>query len=205
MEHISPLTGYPSVDKPWLKYYSDEAINEPLPECTMYEYLWENNKDHLDDVALVYFGRKITYDTLFSEIKKAAVAFIAAGVSAGDVVLMTTVTVPETVYAFYALNRIGAISNMADPRTSTEGIHKYAQEVNAKIILTIDVAYPKIAKAAIGTSVEKIVTLSPADSLPPIKRAVYKATNHQVKSNDNYCESWDEFISSLMATYVFHL
>ena len=53
------LTGYPSIDKPWLKYYSEEAINAPLPECTIYEYLWENNKNHLDDIALVYFGRKI--------------------------------------------------------------------------------------------------------------------------------------------------
>ena len=25
------LTGYPSIDKPWLKYYSDEAITAPLP------------------------------------------------------------------------------------------------------------------------------------------------------------------------------
>ena len=44
------LTGYPSIDKPWLKYYSEEAINAPLPECTIYEYLWENNKDHLDNL-----------------------------------------------------------------------------------------------------------------------------------------------------------
>ncbi|MCM1045438.1 MAG: hypothetical protein NC417_07995 [Candidatus Gastranaerophilales bacterium] len=61
-----PLTGYPSIDKPWLQYYSQEAINAPLPECTIYEYLWENNKDHLDDVALIYFGRKITYKKLGS-------------------------------------------------------------------------------------------------------------------------------------------
>ena len=25
------MTGYPSIDKPWLKYYSEEAINTPLP------------------------------------------------------------------------------------------------------------------------------------------------------------------------------
>ena len=40
------LTGYPSIDKPWLKYYSEDAINAPLPECTIYEYLWENNKEN---------------------------------------------------------------------------------------------------------------------------------------------------------------
>ena len=30
------LTGYPSIDKPWLKYYSEEAINAPLPESSLY-------------------------------------------------------------------------------------------------------------------------------------------------------------------------
>ena len=44
------LTGYPSIDKPWLKYYSEEAINAPLPEMTMYQYIWENNKDVLAQI-----------------------------------------------------------------------------------------------------------------------------------------------------------
>lgn len=49
------LTGYPSIDRPWLKYYSAEAINTPLPECTIYEYLVDNNKNHLDDIALIFY------------------------------------------------------------------------------------------------------------------------------------------------------
>lgn len=28
-------TGYPSIDKMWLKYYNVEAVNESLPECTI--------------------------------------------------------------------------------------------------------------------------------------------------------------------------
>ena len=44
MPEDKELTGYPSIDKPWLKYYSEEAINAPLPECTIYEYLYENGK-----------------------------------------------------------------------------------------------------------------------------------------------------------------
>ena len=79
MPESKPLTGYPSIDKPWLKYYSKEAINAPLPECSIYEYLWENNKKHLDDVALIYFGRKITYRALFSSTDRAAKSLIAFG------------------------------------------------------------------------------------------------------------------------------
>ena len=26
------LSGYPSIDKPWLKYYSEDAIDTPIPE-----------------------------------------------------------------------------------------------------------------------------------------------------------------------------
>lgn len=37
-------TGYPSIDKPWLKYYRKEVINAPLPTGSMYEYVYENNK-----------------------------------------------------------------------------------------------------------------------------------------------------------------
>ena len=33
------LTGYPSIDKPWLKYCREEAISAQLPEGTMYEYI----------------------------------------------------------------------------------------------------------------------------------------------------------------------
>lgn len=46
------ITGYPSIDRPWLKYYSNEAKNQKFPECTIYEYLWENNKEHLDNIGL---------------------------------------------------------------------------------------------------------------------------------------------------------
>ena len=37
------LTGYPSIDKPWLKYYSEEAIQAELPECTVLQYIKNKN------------------------------------------------------------------------------------------------------------------------------------------------------------------
>ena len=91
------MTGYPSTDRPWLKYYSEEAINTPLPECTIFEYLWKNNKDHLDAVALSYFDRQISYREVFENIDKTANAFSAIGIHAGDIVVMATVNTPETI------------------------------------------------------------------------------------------------------------
>lgn len=61
----SKLTGYPSIDKPWLKYYSEEAIHAPLPKCTAYELIRRGNAGYPDDIALIYFDRMITYQRLF--------------------------------------------------------------------------------------------------------------------------------------------
>ena len=116
------MTDYPSIDKPWLKYYSEEAIKAPLPECTIYEYLCRNNEDYDQMTALEYFGQKINYGSLIDKINETAKAFIQVGVEKGDYVSFCTVTTPEVIYAFYALNRLGAAANMIDPRTNADRI-----------------------------------------------------------------------------------
>ncbi|EEU99207.1 hypothetical protein ROSINTL182_08931 [Roseburia intestinalis L1-82] len=52
-------TGYPSIDKLWMKYYSEEALYGEIPKCTMYEYIFDHNKSHLDGIALRYFTKKL--------------------------------------------------------------------------------------------------------------------------------------------------
>lgn len=77
------MTGYPSIDKPWLKYYSEEAVKAKLPECTIYDYIKEKNKNKLNDIALNYFDRTITYKEFFDCVEKTAKAFTALGVKSG--------------------------------------------------------------------------------------------------------------------------
>lgn len=99
------LTGYPSIDKPWLKYYNEETINAPIPELTIYEYLWENNKHYPKDTALLYFGRKITYGKLFENIAKFEKGLHAIGVKPKDIVTVALPSIPEVIYLVYALLR----------------------------------------------------------------------------------------------------
>ena len=71
------MTGYPSIDKPWLKYYSEETINTPVPECTVYENIYRNNRNDLSNIALEYFGNKITYGEMFEKVEVAKKALLA--------------------------------------------------------------------------------------------------------------------------------
>ena len=58
MAEEKKLTGYPSIDKPWLKYYSDSVERIDLPVGSTYQYLVENNSEDQDDIAITIFNRK---------------------------------------------------------------------------------------------------------------------------------------------------
>ena len=47
------LTGYPSIDKPWLKFYGEEEKKWNIKKSTIFEYIFERNKDNLDEIALL--------------------------------------------------------------------------------------------------------------------------------------------------------
>lgn len=165
-ENMEKMTGKPSIDKPWLKYYDEEVLNKKLPEKTIYEYIAENNKKYPNRIALNYFGKKISYGQLLKNIDQTARAFRAYGIKEGDIVTICMPTIPETIYVYYALSKIGAIANMVDPRTSKEGIENYINEAKSKMLIMIDVAADKARDAKKKTTIEKIITVSPTDSLP---------------------------------------
>lgn len=189
------MTGYPSIDRLWLKYYSEEAKEAKIPECTIYDYLWESNREHLENVALNYFGYKIPYRKMFEEINKVAQAFANLGIKEGDTIIIAAVTIPEVIYVFYALNQLGAISNMVDPRTSERGIQKYILESKARYILTLDVLAEKIQGAISDTSIEKIITVSATNSFVGVRGIIFGMVNTKSNNVKNVLP-WKKFINS---------
>ncbi len=167
------LTGYPSIDKPWLKYYTEEAINAKLPECTIYEYLWENNKDHLNDVALIYIGRKIKYKELFENIDRFACGFSKAGIGEGDFVTIIAPSIPEVIYSFYALNKIGAVSNFVDPRKSPVELNELLTPLKTKACIILDDMWSGFYDV-VKQHTSMLFSVSVSDSLPLIPKTLFK-------------------------------
>ena len=40
------LTGYPSIDTPWLKYYSEEAVRAEIPAKSLYRNIFDHNENN---------------------------------------------------------------------------------------------------------------------------------------------------------------
>ena len=156
---------YASINKPWMKFYSDEAIHSSLPSMTMYDYICQNAFQNLDRPALNYFDNVINYRQFFNNIESVATSLIEHGVKKGDIVTLITPTTPESIYLLYAINKIGAISNCVDPRTSKEGIEGYVKEAGSDLVFIIDVASPKARDLKEKCGVKTIVNIAPTESM----------------------------------------
>ncbi len=195
MAERKDITGYPSIDKPWLKYFTQEQIEADLPKYKAFDYIRNSNDGYLNTVAFEYFSHKITYGEFFTATENAAKAFLSIGVKEHDIVAIIAVSTPEIIISFYGLNRIGAIANMIDPRTSSEGIREYLLESDVRTVVVLDVAYSKILKAIEKTSVENVIVVSPADSLSAVKRTLYYLSKGKVKLNPSHF-NWHSFIEN---------
>lgn len=194
MAEQKEITGLPSIDKPWLKNYSEEAISAPLPECSIYEYMEQNNREYPADIAINYLGRKITYKELFENIDKTAAAFLNAGVKEKEIVTIALPSIPEALYCVYALNKIGAVANMIHPLPGKEEMIFYLNEVESRLAVIYDGAYQSIVNDIDKTSVEKVIVASPSNSLPITLKTAYSLKVKKPKLDGKVFQSWKSFI-----------
>lgn len=185
---------YASQAKPWLKYYAQKYIDQTLPTLSAFDFVCHRNQNHLNDTALDYYGRKFTYADLIVNVKKTAAALRGAGVKKGDIITVVSIMTPEIIALFYAADMMGATLNLVDPRYSVEGIREYIEEVDSHLLVCLNVVYERCRQAAKRTNVEKVIVLSPADSLPPVMAVGYKLTTPDKNKYASNVIRWKQFI-----------
>ncbi len=185
------LTGYPSIDKPWLKYYSEEVINAPLPEMTMYQYILDNNKEHLSNVMLRYYGTKVTYGDFFSKVKRVASSLYSMGIRPGDVVTIMSIHTPETIYSMFALNYIGAVANMVYMTLTEKELYSTVRDTNSKLLIVLDLALDRVSSIEEDLGVP-IIVMGVTDSMPLHLKIAYDLKRKS--SNKHSYHTWKELL-----------
>ena len=175
------LTGYPSIDKPWQKYYEPGAENYVIPANSVFDVLNEKAKDFKDEVALEYLSTKITYSKLMTEIERTAKALKAVGVEQNEIVSVCLPNIPEVVYLIYAINRIGAVANLLDVRSGEKALKTALMEAESKVLICLDITCERFQSILGDTSVEKVISVSAVEALPTIGRFVAKISRKELR------------------------
>ena len=185
------LTGYPSIDKPWERFYGKIQKNSIFLNTTPYQGLIQNNASHPDETALEYFGAKISFGELIKNTDCVAKSLESYGVKKGDYVTICSTTTPEVVYSFYAISKIGAVANVISPFYTPEELLARIDECNSKLIIMVDKFLPKFKELLIKDSDKKVVVL------PMMNSSVLRFVSPKYKIGGSANEiSWKLFIKN---------
>jgi len=167
---------------PHLMHYDREVLDGALSRIdkTADDFLFGLlHGKRRQEYATNFMGVRITYDQLDAKIEQVARALFAYGVRQGDYITIVLPNVTQCVEYIYACWRIGAIANLIDPRTNSQGILERTQRTDSKLLVTLmDICNPKIDD--ILDELPPVIVVSPSDSLqgsmklkPVLGRLIY--------------------------------
>ena len=142
-----------------------------------------------DNNALLFMGKYIKYTDLIIHIDQVSSGLQALGIKPKSVVTIAMPNIFEAVYAFYAVNKLGAICHMVHPLTPVKQMERFMKSTNSHHLIIIDTFYEHY-KDILADKQITMVLASPVRSFGFIKKIAYKLINKNRlnsidKTNDN--------------------
>jgi len=170
-------------EKPWLKNY-DKNVPPSLEyeEKTFAEKFREVVEKYPDKTALIYMGKQITYTELDLLSNQLAHYLIKVGLKPDDVVGFHMPNIPAHYIAIIGVQKAGCVSTGLSPLLTPHEMEHQIIDSEAKVIITVDVLFEKIAEVADKTEVSTVIVTEIADFLPGVKRVL-----GETPQEDTYC------------------
>lgn len=193
------LTGYPSIDKPWMKYYPQELLSaRPSFDkiADRIRMVWQNP----DETIINYYDTAITVGEFFGKINQVAKSLVAIGVKKGDAIVASLECVPEYVELLLACEMVGCcIKNIIDDIEST--VHLINSDESVCLYIAPDyIKHTDAEQIYSNTKIKNIITIDPLFSFDKRQElrvniaGVVKAKYQGGISNNPNNISWDEFL-----------
>lgn len=169
-----------------------------------FDELYERNKDHLDDIALIYRGNNITYREMFDNIEKYAKSLKKFGLGKNSEIPVCLSNTPEIVYIIGAASKIGASVNIFGSKFSKDYITEILKGTNSNLIFIEDNEYKKIEESIVDSNIDNVIMISLRDSLKddnnPFEKLDSKNSSftnkvNELKNSNNKIISQSEFIN----------
>lgn len=193
------LTGYPSIDKPWLKYYPPELLS-PKPTFNKIldriKMVWQNP----EETIINYYDTEIKVGEFLNSVNIVAKSLVAMGIKKGDAIVASLECVPEYIELLFACEKIGCcIKNIL------EDIDSIITLINKDETVSLYIAPNYINSSDVeqiytNTKIKNIITIDPLFSFDKntqlrknIAEVIKSKYQRNINKNSNNV-SWNEFL-----------
>ncbi len=132
----------------WLKRYPESVgAHVEIPHYLLHEFVGQVVREHAKRTALVYYGRKWTYEQFWEEAGRFAAALRKDGVVPGDRVALYLPNCPMYPIALFGALRAGAVVVQVSPLYVGDDLVALLKDADPKAIVTLEILYPNLARA----------------------------------------------------------
>lgn len=161
-------------DKVWLSQYPEEIPHsltyEDIPVQSLLTRAYEK---HPNKISVHFMGRDLTFKEVYESSLKFANYLRRLGVEKGDRVAIMLPNCPQAVIAYYGVLFAGGIVVQTNPLYTERELQYQMEDSGAKVILSLDILYPRITKVIKRTKIENVIITAIKDYLPFPKNLIY--------------------------------
>ncbi len=164
------------MEKIWLKHYPAKVPHTiDYPPVPIFRFLEDSAKNYPDTVATIFQGAKLTYRQLHEQVNKFAYGLSSLGIKRGDRVALFFPNCPQSIIAFYAALKIGAVVVQNNPLYVERELKYQIENSGSETLITLDLKllYPKIENIRKETHLKNIIVSSLTEYLPFPLNALY--------------------------------
>lgn len=174
------LTGYASIDRPWMKWHEKGAVEDYRDASNYFDYFSEITAQYGDFVLLRSEECAYTRSELLAEAERKAREFADMGVRRGDIISLMMLNVPEVIILMFALFRIGACCNLIKYDESPERVSASINLTKSRILFVSqnsEIIQTASKVAGANEMLESVieVPIAGGDALPNPGFAAYSA------------------------------
>ncbi|MDJ0755632.1 MAG: alpha/beta fold hydrolase [Ardenticatenaceae bacterium] len=128
-----------SSGRPWVRHYdTDVPQTIPIPRRPLHTFLASTASWLPKRTALIFFGKKFSYQELYADVKRLAANLHGRGIQPGDRIMIVLPNMPEMVIALFATLQIGAIAVLPNPDADRYRLAQQVKETKPKLLITIN-------------------------------------------------------------------
>lgn len=144
-------------------------------EQSIYETILDSATKWPKNTALIYMNHKFSYAHLLRRVNQFASSLKKLGYKKDDIITVCLPNIPDAVYLLYAINQIGAISNIVHPSYNCSQMEENIAKTKSTILFCLDLTYQSFRP--LEEKGVKVIACSPANELLAIESFVYKRQN----------------------------
>jgi long-chain acyl-CoA synthetase len=159
-------------DRRWLEAYPPGVPHtlQPYPRISVFTMLERSARTFPDAVALAWLGRDLPYRLLLREVERFSAVLAGLGVGKGDRVALILPNSPQSVIAYCAALRLGAIVMSNNPLSTQREMQEQLRDCGAQVVVVLDLLWAGYAAVFETLRIRHVVVARLNDYMPFPKR-----------------------------------